>query len=199
MSQHYFPTSYEGRSVTVVVGFDRPLRGFFCFVERNDADEADGEAFVYSNLDDPKLTHCMGMAKTLKHFQKRLADLGFVVPRSMFVEPLLEVLQRRQPVRLARPDGSPRVKPGQVDAIEAGQRVRVDVTRVQWSLPKDGGQLSCHGLRLQRILWTILDATGHRPFVTELRKGEVEIGSSFYGDGMLTLRVPRAAIRTLAG
>jgi len=86
MSQHYFPTSYEGRSVTVVVGFDRPLRGFFCFVERNDADEAGEEQFVYSNLEDPKLAHCMGMARTLKHFEKRLADLGFEVPRSMFAE-----------------------------------------------------------------------------------------------------------------
>lgn len=83
MSQHYFPTSYEGRSVTVVVGFDRPLRGFFCFVERN---ETDDEEFVYSNLDDPKLTHCMGIAKTLRHFEKRLGDLGFEVPRSVFTE-----------------------------------------------------------------------------------------------------------------
>lgn len=85
MSQHYFPTIYQGRSVTVVVGFDRPLRGFFCFVERNDAEEQE-EEFVYSNLDDPKLFGSMGMARTLKHFEKRLADLGFVVPRSMFAE-----------------------------------------------------------------------------------------------------------------
>ena len=82
MSQHYFQTSYEGRSVTVVVGFDRPLRGFFCFVERNDA--GDDEEFAYSNLDDPKLVHCMGIAKTLKHFEKRLGDLDLAVPRSMF-------------------------------------------------------------------------------------------------------------------
>ena len=85
MSQHYFQTSYEGRSVTVVVGFDRPLRGFFCFVERNDAGDQE-EEFLYSNLDDPKLVHCMGIAKTLKHFEKRLGDLGLAVPRSMFSE-----------------------------------------------------------------------------------------------------------------
>lgn len=82
-----------------------------------------------------------------------------------------------------------------LDALEEGQRVRADANRVHLSLPKVGGQLSCHGVRLQRILWAILDATGHRPFVTEIGEGEIEIGSSFYGEGMLTLRVPRAAIR----
>lgn len=89
------------------------------------------------------------------------------------------------------------MKIGQVDAIEAGHRVRVEVVRVQWSLPKDGGQLSCHGVRLARILWAILDATGHRPFVTEVRErdGEVEIATSLYGEGLMSLRVPRAAVR----
>jgi hypothetical protein len=78
--------------------------------------------------------------------------------------------------------------------IEAGQRVRVDVARVQWSLPKAGGQLSCEGVRLQRTLWAILDSTGHRPFVTEVREREVEIASSFYGVRLRTLRVPRQAV-----
>jgi len=93
------------------------------------------------------------------------------------------------------------VKSGQVEVLEIGQRVWVDAARVHRSLPKDGGQLSCHGMRLQRILWAILDATGHRPFVTEIREGEggVEIATSFYGEGLITLRVPRAATRTLAG
>jgi hypothetical protein len=86
MSQHFFTTRYEGRSVTVVVGFDRPLRGFFCFVERNDANGDDDEQFVYSNLDDPKLAGCLGMPKSLRYFVKRLDDLGLVVPRSMFDE-----------------------------------------------------------------------------------------------------------------
>ena len=67
----------------MVVGFDRPRRGFFCFVERNDADD---EEFVDSNLEDPRLFGSRGIARTLKHFEKRLADLGFEVPRSMFAE-----------------------------------------------------------------------------------------------------------------
>ena len=82
MSQHVFDTRYQGRPVTVIVGFDRPLRAFFCFVERNDDDE--GDEYVYSNLEDPKLATTMGMSKSLKHFEKRLADLGITVPASMF-------------------------------------------------------------------------------------------------------------------
>lgn len=85
MSQHYFSTSHEGRPVTVVVGYDRPLRGFFCFVERNDSgDDEDGDEFVYSNLEDPQLVPSFGFAKELKHFRKRLGDLGLKVPESLF-------------------------------------------------------------------------------------------------------------------
>ena len=85
-------------------------------------------------------------------------------------------------------------KPFGAGGLEEGQRVRVDLTRVHWSLPKVAGQLSCEGVRLQRTLCAILDATGHRPFITELRGNEVEIATSFYGEGLLTLRVPLAAV-----
>lgn len=87
MSQHYFRTTYENRPVTVVVGYDRPLRGFFCFVERADgAATDDTDEFVYSNLDDPKLAASMGFSKSVDYFKRRLADLGLVVPASMFIE-----------------------------------------------------------------------------------------------------------------
>lgn len=29
MSRHYFKTEYQGKSVTVLMGYDRPLGGFF--------------------------------------------------------------------------------------------------------------------------------------------------------------------------
>ena len=87
MSQHYFSTSHQDRPVTVVIGYDRPVRGFFCFVERDDADD---EEFVYYNLDDPKLSGTMGMAKSLKYFEKRLSDLGLAVPQSLFVQAELD-------------------------------------------------------------------------------------------------------------
>ncbi len=32
MSQHSFNTTLQGRPVIVVVGYGRPLRGFFCLV-----------------------------------------------------------------------------------------------------------------------------------------------------------------------
>lgn len=54
MSQHHFASGLEGRSVTVVVGWDRPLRAFFCFVGRNDPDTGEDE-FVYSSREDPVL------------------------------------------------------------------------------------------------------------------------------------------------
>ena len=63
------------------------------------------------------------------------------------------------------------------------------------SFPKVAGQLSCEGVRNQRTLWAILDASKHLPFVTEVRDDEIEIASSFYGEGVRTLRVPRQAVK----
>jgi len=86
-----------------------------------------------------------------------------------------------------------------MDAIEAGQRVRVDASRVRMSFPKDRtGQLSPEGVRMGRTFEAIVDSTGFRPFVTEVRADEVEIASSFYGGGLKTLRIPRVAVVKLA-
>lgn len=81
--------------------------------------------------------------------------------------------------------------------LQEGQRVRVDASRAHECFPKIGGQLSCAGVRYQRALWAILDATKHRPIITEIRDNQVEIATNYFGDGMLTLRVPRAAVTPL--
>lgn len=80
-----------------------------------------------------------------------------------------------------------------------GQRVRVDMSIARGSMPKDGwGLLSPEGVRMTRLLEHIVDTTGFRPFVTEVREGDVEIATSFYGEGMTCIRVPPSAIRGTA-
>ena len=99
MSQHSFNTTLEGRPVIVVVGYDRPLRGFFCFVEKCDADadadedeDEDEDEFVYSNLNDLKLASCYGLSKSLDYFKGVLHGLGLQVPTSMFEQSELDML-----------------------------------------------------------------------------------------------------------
>lgn len=77
-----------------------------------------------------------------------------------------------------------------------GCRVRIDTNRARASFPKDAwcGQLSMEGVRLTRTLEAILDATKFRPYVTEVRPDEVEVATSYFGEGILTLRIPRAAV-----
>ena len=91
MSQHSFNTTLEGRRVIVVVGYDRPLRGFFCFVEKCDADDTEEDEFVYSNLNDLKLASCYGLSKSLDYFKGVLRDLGLQVPASMFEQSELDM------------------------------------------------------------------------------------------------------------
>ena len=79
--------------------------------------------------------------------------------------------------------------------ILQGQRVKIDCNRIRISFPKDRtGQLSIEGVRLSRTFEAIVDSTGFRPFVTEVRDNEVEIASNYFGEEMRTLRVPRAAV-----
>ena len=92
MSQHSFNTTLQGRPVVVVVGYDRPLRGFFCFVEKCDAAADDGNEFVYSNLNDLKLASCYGLSKSLDYFKGVLQELSLQVPASMFEQSELDML-----------------------------------------------------------------------------------------------------------
>jgi hypothetical protein len=85
MSQHYFKTTHQGRPITITLGFDRPLQGYFCTVERNDAAGED-DAYLYCNLDDPTLSRHTGMAETVDYFDALLMARGFTVPRAMIAE-----------------------------------------------------------------------------------------------------------------
>lgn len=105
MSQHQVETvTKDGQGVTVTLGWDRPLGGYFALVEkkavklvagaaqtqlRSDAAE-DGEGdespYVYCNLDDPELLDSYGMSPDLDYFVGVLGQLGIAVPGTMLDE-----------------------------------------------------------------------------------------------------------------
>ncbi len=102
MSQHRFPAQTStGRAVEVLIGYDRPLNGFFLVVTAaeletaamadlidagepdDDEGDFDGDAFVYSNLDDIDLIDLGGHTLDLEYFKAKLAWLGIVLPSSI--------------------------------------------------------------------------------------------------------------------
>ena len=79
MSQHLCHSKYNGRPVTVLMGWDRPLQGFFLTVEDADQDLD----YVYCNLDDDSLVAFGGLPPSLDHFTDVLRQLGIDVPAAM--------------------------------------------------------------------------------------------------------------------
>lgn len=76
MSRHCFRTAYRGRTVEVVMGWDRPLGGYFLTV----LDLESGE-YVFNNLDEEE-SH----PRSLMPFLARLSSLGLCVPERMIAE-----------------------------------------------------------------------------------------------------------------
>ena len=94
MSQHIFETQTStGRKVEVLIGFDRPLNGFFLVVTDTQAEDPD-DAFVYSNLDDVELLDIGGITLNLEHFKGKLAMLGIDLPEAIESEVRLDRAQR---------------------------------------------------------------------------------------------------------
>lgn len=83
MSKHYFTTTHQGRPITL--GFDRPLQGFFCTVERDDAGDHEN-AYLHCNLADLALAKVTGMADSVDHFDALLMARRFNVSRAMLAE-----------------------------------------------------------------------------------------------------------------
>ncbi len=80
MSQHIIHHQYQGETIIITLGWDRPLQGFFmviCALKRS------GQGYLYSNLDDPNLISCNGLPSSLDYFLKKLAALGLTIPPSM--------------------------------------------------------------------------------------------------------------------
>lgn len=86
MSQHVYLTQHSGRPVKVLMGWDRPLQGFFMVVERmdprapnmNDPDDDGEESYLYCNLD-----HEDSHPITLTPFLTVLSNFGIKVPDAM--------------------------------------------------------------------------------------------------------------------
>lgn len=80
MSRHCFRTALQGRPISVDMGWDRPLRGFFMVVQRDDAN-IEEETFLYDNL---------AMADshpfTLDQFLEELTRLNIAIPNEMIDE-----------------------------------------------------------------------------------------------------------------
>jgi hypothetical protein len=85
MSQHLYPATHQGTPVSVLIGYDRPLKGFFMVIERPttlpfedlppDADEDEEDPYLYSNLADMELVPWGGLPPTLDHFLTKLQEL----------------------------------------------------------------------------------------------------------------------------
>jgi hypothetical protein len=74
MSQHYFDTSLGDEPITVMLGWDRPLQGYFMLIESTQRD-----GYIYSNLEDIDLVKCGGFASSLDYFIDKMRELGVVV------------------------------------------------------------------------------------------------------------------------
>lgn len=67
MSQHILNTIMGATAapVTVMMGWDRPLQGFFCVVEGIEDGEDEDDGYIYSNLLDEELLTLGGLASDL--------------------------------------------------------------------------------------------------------------------------------------
>lgn len=80
MSQHYFSTQCDGKPVTVLLGWDKPLQGFFLVIEDESKPDSLDEVFLYSNLNDENLTGSR-LTKDLDYFTNCvLKGFDIVVP-----------------------------------------------------------------------------------------------------------------------
>jgi hypothetical protein len=125
MSQHIFPATINtGRAVNVVIGYDRPLHGFFLTVtaagldsgamadaiDAGDDDAFYDEAIVYSNLDDVELSDAGGLALDLGYFKEKLSRLGVQLPSSLESE-LYEDFEQRTGNKVRRYDEAGQLVP----------------------------------------------------------------------------------------
>jgi hypothetical protein len=84
VSQNHFKTSIGSLPVVVTAGWDRPLQGFFMFVEQDD------EELLYCNLDDPEIESCGGLPPSFDYFVTKANTLGFQIPQNVIDQVLLD-------------------------------------------------------------------------------------------------------------
>lgn len=88
MSQHFVNTKLNGEKIVVLLGWDRPLSGYFMVVtkpfERTDheGETYPDEEYLYSNLKDPNLK--FGVSRQLEYFKKKLTEIAISIPDEIF-------------------------------------------------------------------------------------------------------------------
>ena len=85
----HITTTTDGKSVTVTLGYDRPLDYVFCTVMQND--NKDGEDILYSNLSDDEAGTDL---QNVDYYRPILLGLGISVPDAMFTEVKIDQLER---------------------------------------------------------------------------------------------------------
>ena len=83
MSQHTYTTSYKGQEVRILMGFDRPLQGFFMDI---DVQSSFQSIPLYACSEDSALRETFGMSKSIDHFLQKLVALGLKIPEAMLLE-----------------------------------------------------------------------------------------------------------------
>lgn len=89
MSQHIFNTNWNGKAISVLMGYDRPLDGYFMVIDRIQSDqvgdeledEFENDDYIYSNLFESE-SH----PKSLARYQHKLFELCIDVPVQMLEE-----------------------------------------------------------------------------------------------------------------
>jgi hypothetical protein len=78
MTQRTLKTAIGGRSVTILMGWDKPLQYHFMVIEYLDGDEE----LLYSNLDDD----AAGLVSRLAYFAKKPRTFGIELPPAMLAK-----------------------------------------------------------------------------------------------------------------
>lgn len=81
MSRHYFQTTYAEKPVEVLMGFDRPLNGFFMVIDYLEPEDDKDDGYIYSNIQEEN-PH----PNSLTPYLKKLAELDISIPAEMIQE-----------------------------------------------------------------------------------------------------------------
>ncbi len=82
MSRHYFQTTYAGKPVEVLMGFDRPCDGFFMEINYLDEPEDDeDDRYIYFNMREEN-PH----PASLTPYLEKLVELDIAIPAEMTQE-----------------------------------------------------------------------------------------------------------------
>ena len=86
MSRHTFRQQVDGKTLKVVMGFDRPFQKFFMTIVDETIHHEDEEVFVYDNLSDNRLDPLTGMSNSLSIFLDEASVHGITIPQEMVEE-----------------------------------------------------------------------------------------------------------------